>query len=130
VENPVDNRLAELERRLTALESAATPRRRATPSDLEALAESAGQDDWSRWASTLAALGNPVRLLLLQEIVRGNNTVSALSEVEGLGTSGQIYHHLRQLTAEGWLHSPSRGIFALPPSRVVALLEILVALER
>ena len=86
--------------------------------------------DWTEWAGALAALGNPVRLTLLQQILRGNATVSALSEVQGLGTSGQIYHHLRQLTAEGWLHSPSRGVFAVPPTRVVALLAILVALER
>lgn len=124
----MDNRLEELERRLTALESAAAPRRR--PQAGDGLEELADGDEWSRWASSLAALGNPVRLLLLQQIVKGTNTVGALAEVEGLGTSGQIYHHLRQLTAEGWLHSPSRGIFALPQSRVAALLEILVALER
>lgn len=124
----MDNRLEELERRLTALESAAAPRHR--PQAGDGLEELADGDDWSRWASSLAALGNPVRLLLLQQIVKGTNTVGALAEVEGLGTSGQIYHHLRQLTAEGWLHSPSRGIFALPQSRVAVLLEILVALER
>lgn len=95
---------------------------RTTPDVLEA--------DWAQRASALAALGNPVRLTLLREIVHGRTTVSALSAVEGLGTSGQIYHHLRQLTAEGWLHSPSRGSFAVPPTRVVALLAILVALER
>ncbi|MFC5268336.1 ArsR/SmtB family transcription factor [Kribbella qitaiheensis] len=174
MEEAVDNRLEDLERRITALESAAGPRLRpengevlpagldpeaffalaalkervpppgavlytgsvtlpndrqidwqygrATPEVLEA--------DWSQRASALAALGNPVRLTLLREIVHGRTTVSALSAVEGLGTSGQIYHHLRQLTAEGWLHSPSRGSFAVPPTRVVALLAILVALER
>jgi DNA-binding transcriptional ArsR family regulator len=138
VEEAVDNRLAALERRIAALESTTTPRLRPgvtaweddADQEVEVVAELREHDDWARWASSLAALGNPVRLTLLQEIVRGNNTVSALSEVRGLGTSGQIYHHLRQLTAEGWLHSPSRGIFALPPTRVVALLEILVALER
>lgn len=86
--------------------------------------------DWAARGSTLAALGHPVRLTLLREILHGRATVSALSEVEGLGTSGQIYHHLRQLTAEGWLHSPSRGAFAVPQTRVVALLAIMVALER
>jgi hypothetical protein len=143
VENPVDNRLTELERRIAALESAAAASAAPATSALRpssSSGESASEDDvlqvlsehqnWTQWATTLAALGNPVRLLLLQQIVKGTNTVGALAEVDGLGTSGQIYHHLRQLTAEGWLHSPSRGIFALPPSRVVALLEILVALER
>lgn len=86
--------------------------------------------DWSERAPALAALGHPVRLILLREIVRGRTTVNVLGELDGLGTSGQIYHHLRQLTAEGWLHSPSRGVYAVPPTRVVALLAVLVALER
>jgi hypothetical protein len=129
VEEAVDNRLAELERRIAALESAASTRRR--PQAEDSAQEDAVLDaDWTEWAGALAALGNPVRLTLLQQILRGTSTVSGLSEVQGLGTSGQIYHHLRQLTAEGWLHSPSRGVFAVPPTRVVALLAILVALER
>jgi hypothetical protein len=127
VEEAVDNRLAELERRIAALESAAPTRSRPQGAPQE---DAILELDWTAWAGPLAALGNPVRLTLLQQILRGNSTVNALSEVQGLGTSGQIYHHLRQLTAEGWLHSPSRGIFAVPPSRVVALLAILVALER
>lgn len=86
--------------------------------------------DWSERAAALAALGHPVRLTLLREILHGRTSVNALSELEGLGTSGQIYHHLRQLTAEGWLHSPARGVFAIPPTRVIALLAILVAVER
>ncbi|MFI5712901.1 ArsR/SmtB family transcription factor [Kribbella sp. NPDC051620] len=147
MENPVDNRLAELEKRVSALESAAlsTPQEHAPPAALRASggAEAGGVavegavgqvaeagPDWAGFAGTLAALGSPVRLRLLQEIVQGRNTVSALSEVDGLGTSGQIYHHLRQLTAEGWLHSPSRGTFSVPPPRVVALLAILEALQR
>jgi hypothetical protein len=95
--------------------------------ELAALGEVGG---WAELAGILGALGSPVRLTLLQEIVQGRSTVAALSEVDGLGTSGQIYHHLRQLTAEGWLHSPSRGTFAVPPPRVVALLAILEALQR
>jgi hypothetical protein len=141
VEEAVDNRLAELERRVAALESARLdPRQRPAPTaglggantdPAAANPASAILDtDWTTRASALAALGHPVRLTLLREILRGRTTVSALSEVEGLGTSGQIYHHLRQLTAEGWLHTPSRGAFAVPPDRVDALLAILVALER
>ena len=126
----VDNRLAELERRIDALESGASTRLRPQAGGSGPVSEEAVLElDWTAWAGPLAALGNPVRLTLLQQILRGTSTVSALSEVQGLGTSGQIYHHLRQLTAEGWLHSPSRGVFAVPPNRVVALLAILVALE-
>jgi DNA-binding transcriptional ArsR family regulator len=133
VEKAVDNRLAELERRIAALESAAlstAPQAERGEADVEwALEALREREGWAALAGGLAALGNPVRLTLLREIVRGRATVSALSEVDGLGTSGQIYHHLRQLTAEGWLHSPSRGAFAVPPSRVVALLAILDALQ-
>jgi hypothetical protein len=127
VEEAVDNRLAALEQRIAALESAASARLRPQAVDDD---EAVLEADWAEWAGALAALGNPVRLTLLQQILRGTSTVSGLSTVQGLGTSGQIYHHLRQLTAEGWLHSPSRGVFAVPPSRVVALLAILAALER
>jgi len=127
----VDNRLAELERRIAALESAALSTTPTDPAEAEqALRRLQEREGWAGLAGELAALGNPVRLTLLQEIVRGRATVSALSEVDGLGTSGQIYHHLRQLTAEGWLHSPTRGTFAVPPPRVVALLAILEALQR
>jgi DNA-binding transcriptional ArsR family regulator len=131
VDEPVDNRLMELERRVAALESArlVPPERPALTDDTDPT-DAILETDWAARASALAALGHPVRLTLLREILHGRTTVSALSEVESLGTSGQIYHHLRQLTAEGWLHTPSRGVFAVPPTRVVALLAILVALER
>jgi len=133
----VDNRLAELERRIAALESAAVPqretgRRRSDSRQAgaaQALRELRARRDWSEVAPALAALGSPIRLTLLREIVSGHATVNSLSQVEGLGTSGQIYHHLRHLTAEGWLHTPTRGTFAIPPSRTTALNTILTALD-
>jgi hypothetical protein len=111
VEDPVDNRLAELERRIAALESTAADResrrRRSAGGQAEAaraLKALRARQDWSTAAPALAALGSPIRLTLLREIVHGHATVNALSQVQGLGTSGQIYHHLRHLTTEGWLH--------------------------
>ena len=52
-------------------------------------------------AESFAALGHAVRLRLLREILGGRRTAAELAELEGLGTTGQIYHHLRQLTAAG-----------------------------
>ena len=66
--------------------------------------------DWPERASALAALGHPVRLRLLHEIVHGRTTVKALAELDDIGTSGQIYHHLRQLIAAGWLRATARGV--------------------
>ena len=47
--------------------------------------------------------------------------------LERMGTSGQLYHHLRELEATGWLHSPQRGVYALRPERIVALMAMLTA---
>ena len=38
-------------------------------------------------------------------------------KIDGLGTTGQAYHHLRQLAAVGWLHSTGRGRYEVPPHR-------------
>ena len=78
-------------------------------------------DEWDRVADVLAALGHPVRLQLLRHVLRGVDSVRELTEIEGIGTSGQVYHHLRQLTAAGWLRN--RGTkYEVPPEAVVPLL--------
>ena len=84
-------------------------------------------DDWSQCAAGLTALAHPVRLLLLREVLLGTQTVAALSELPSLGTSGQLYHHLRQLVSAGWLRSSARGQYAVPAERVVPLLTVLAA---
>ncbi|WP_217248722.1 helix-turn-helix transcriptional regulator [Streptomyces sp. AC602_WCS936] len=78
--------------------------------------------DWAESADAFAALGHPVRLRLLREIVGGRRTAAELAELDGMGTTGQIYHHLRLLTAAGWLHTTGRGRHEVPPGRVVPLL--------
>ncbi|MET7749603.1 helix-turn-helix domain-containing protein [Micromonospora sp. NPDC005367] len=86
--------------------------------------------DWAELAGTLTALAHPVRLRLLREILGGRQGTAELGEIEGLGTSGQLHHHLRQLTAAGWLRSTGRGRYAVPAERVVPLLAILTAARR
>jgi len=80
-------------------------------------------------AAALAALGHPVRLLLRQ-VLSGAATVTELQERAALGTSGQLYHHLRQLVNVGWLRVAARGRYAVPPDRVVPLLVVLAAARR
>jgi DNA-binding transcriptional ArsR family regulator len=94
-----------------------------TRSSAELLAE-----DWAERAATISALGHPVRLRILQLVVSGEATTAAeLAAAEGLGSTGQIYHHLRQLVAAGWLRATSRGHHDVPAERVVPLLAILSA---
>jgi hypothetical protein len=87
-------------------------------------------EDWSQPAAALSALAHPVRLLLLREILQGTQTAAQLSEHPGLGTSGQLYHHLRQLVSAGWLRSSARGHYGVPAERVVPLLVTLAAARR
>jgi Helix-turn-helix domain len=94
------------------------------------LADTLLAEDWGELAAGLAALAHPVRLLLLREILLGTHTAAQLSEHPRLGTSGQLYHHLRQLVAAGWLRSSARGQYAVPPERVVPLLVTLAATRR
>ncbi|MEV4707634.1 ArsR family transcriptional regulator [Actinoplanes sp. NPDC049316] len=86
--------------------------------------------DWSEWAGTLGALGHPVRLLLLRRVLSGTRTVAELAADEALGTTGQVYHHLRQLVSGGWLHSSARGHYTVPGERVVPLLVVLAGANR
>ena len=84
--------------------------------------------DWSAAAAAIAALGHPSRLQILQLVARGHaRTAAELAGTEGLGTTGQIYHHLRQLVAAGWLRPTSRGQHQVPPERLVPLLVLLSA---
>ncbi|XVQ13995.1 ArsR/SmtB family transcription factor [Spirillospora sp. CA-255316] len=87
-------------------------------------------DDWSQAADALSALAHPVRLLLLREIMCGARTTAELAAHERLGTTGQLYHHLRQLVAAGWLRTTARGQYAVPGERVVPILTMLAAARR
>ena len=85
--------------------------------------------DWGRPGTTsaLTALGHPVRLRLLQAIATGTVAVAELAALEGLGTTGQVYHHVNQLIAAGWVYSTARGHYGIPPERVVPLLVVILA---
>ncbi len=87
-------------------------------------------EDWAPLAAGLTALAHPVRLLLLQQVLGGAHTVAQLAEHESLGTTGQLYHHLRQLTAAGWLRASARGRYEVPAERVVPLLIVLTGIRR
>jgi hypothetical protein len=84
-------------------------------------------EDWTELVGTLTALAHPVRLKLLREVIGGRHAAADLANAEGLGTTGQLYHHLRQLVAAGWLRMHGRGQYVVPGERVVPLLTILAA---
>ncbi|GAD86869.1 ArsR/SmtB family transcription factor [Nocardia asteroides] len=88
-------------------------------------------DVWTHETATcLAVLANPVRLRLLREIVYGRRTAADLAAIEELGTSAEIYQHLRQLAAVGWLQTAGLGRFEVPEGRLVPLLAALASAQR
>lgn len=89
--------------------------------------ERLAEADWSAYATQLDALGHPVRLTLLQLIHSGVRSTAELAAQEGLGTTGQLHHHLRVLINAGWLASTGRGHYEIPATRVIPLLAIILA---
>jgi hypothetical protein len=79
-------------------------------------------EGWSDLARPLEALGHPARIELVRQVMRGAHTTAELLQLEHLASSGQLYHHLRQLVTAGWLVSPRRGYYEVPAARVVPLL--------
>lgn len=78
--------------------------------------------DWGELARPIEALGHPVRLELVRRILGGTQTTAELLELDQFASSGQLYHHLRQLVSAGWLASPRRGHYEVPVARIVPLL--------
>ena len=85
--------------------------------------------DWSELANPLNALGHPLRLAILRLLLEEDRTVAQLVDLLHLGSSGIAYHHLSALQAGGWVTSPQRGAWSIPPARTCSLLTIITALE-
>ena len=85
--------------------------------------------DWSRAQIPLAALAHPVRLSILKAILEGKRDTQSLQSLPGMGTTGQLYHHLKELESAGWVRQPHRGQYTILAERVVPLLTILAACE-
>jgi hypothetical protein len=85
---------------------------------------------WAAGTERLAALAHPVRIELLRQVLLGARTTAALIELDVVGTSGQLYHHLRPLLGAGWLRQAARGRYEVPHDRVVPLLVVVAATGR
>jgi DNA-binding transcriptional ArsR family regulator len=84
-------------------------------------------EGWEDAAGVLAALGHPVRLEILRRLLLGGQTIQELQEIPELGTSGQLYHHLRDLQAAGLVSQRRRGRYGVIPDKVVPSLIIIAA---
>ncbi|MCP3801823.1 helix-turn-helix domain-containing protein [Allokutzneria sp. A3M-2-11 16] len=76
----------------------------------------------------LAALGNPVRIAVIRLLATdGPQPASALQAAAGLGSTGQLYHHLKALTGARIVEQDGRGSYRLRPQATVPVLIMLAA---
>ncbi|WP_433378823.1 ArsR family transcriptional regulator [Actinoplanes sp. CA-142083] len=86
--------------------------------------------DWAEQAPALAALAHPARVRILREVLRGAGSAAELQAIDAIESTGQLYHHVRQLTAAGWLRTTGRARYTVPPERIVPLLVIMACVQR
>ena len=139
------DRIADLERRVAALEgqertSAVEPSgnvveyggQLVSPVELEWTiradpARVAEFDDGPR-TDVLAALGHPARAAVVRLLAKeGAQNAAALQTAAGLGSTGQLYHHLKSLTACGLVEQDKRGSYRLRPQATIPALVLLTA---
>ncbi|MGH7912697.1 MAG: ArsR/SmtB family transcription factor [Candidatus Dormibacteraceae bacterium] len=85
--------------------------------------------EWAGAAPTLAALAHPVRLEIIRRLIAGDRTTAQLSAIPGLGTSGQLYHHLRELQGAGLVVQQRRNDYAVATDRAVQCLILIAAAQ-
>jgi hypothetical protein len=83
--------------------------------------------DWRPAASLLSALAHPIRLELLRRLLDGARSTADLQEIPDLGTTGQLYHHLRDLQAAGLVVQRGRNHYAVAADKVVPCLILVTA---
>jgi DNA-binding transcriptional ArsR family regulator len=81
------------------------------------------------YAQVLAAIGHKQRLGILLHLLAHPSTATEMVSALALGTTGAAYHHLNVLQAAGLVEQEQRGVFAVVPNRVPALLTILAGLS-
>ncbi|QLY29039.1 ArsR/SmtB family transcription factor [Nocardia huaxiensis] len=138
----VQAKLAELEARIEALEGARAPEDPARGFvHYGGEVDFGGEITWNiRYSAAavlglpaearvevLAALGHPVRQALVRMLLDGPRTGTELADGVGLGSTGQLYHHIRALTAAKIVEQHGRGAYRIPAPKVVPVLVLLTA---
>lgn len=78
-------------------------------------------------ASILGVLASPQRLSLLKTLLTGARSSHELQEALGISSPGQLYHHLKELTAIGIVEQTRRGSYQIAARHVIPFLTVLAA---
>ena len=76
-------------------------------------------------ASLFGALANPHRIRILRALVTGPLSTGELGQRLDQPSSGQLFHHLKELLAAGVIHQPERGTYAIRREDAIPLLAAL-----
>jgi DNA-binding transcriptional ArsR family regulator len=78
----------------------------------------------ARW---LGAITSPQRVTLLLELFGRDRTSSDLASALGEASTGQVYHHLKELQANGLVIQVRRGVYRVAPHLLIPVMIILAA---
>ena len=81
----------------------------------------------TRSPAVLAGLGHPTRVALTRRLLVGPATTAELQRVVEGSSTGQLYHHLRTMTACGLAEQDGRGRYRVPTTAVVPVMVLLLA---
>lgn len=73
-------------------------------------------------ATIFAALSSPHRVIILRTLCERSCTAQQLQEVLGMGSAGQLYHHLKELMAVGLITQRERSsAYTIEPAKVIPI---------
>ena len=70
-------------------------------------------------AQLFAALSSPHRVIILRTLCEGPRTSQQLQELLGMGSAGQLYHHLKELLTAGLILQRGRSAYTIEPAKVI-----------
>jgi DNA-binding transcriptional ArsR family regulator len=76
-------------------------------------------------AACFAALASSVRIQIICELASGSVTTGELTQRLDQPSSGQLFHHLKELLAVGLIYQPVRGTYAILHQHLVPILTAL-----
>jgi DNA-binding transcriptional ArsR family regulator len=73
-------------------------------------------------AQIFAALSSPHRVIILRTLCEKPCTAQQLQEILGMGSAGQLYHHLKELLAAGFITQRERSsAYTIEPAKVIPI---------
>ena len=86
-------------------------------------------EPWTDAITRLSALAHPLRAEILRRLLAAPATAADLVEEGIVSSTSTAYHHLNELSSAGWISKAQASTFEIRPSRVIALMTIIIAGE-